>query len=414
MDDDIQLISDGRGLAIIGSERAVERFVAAEGLPSRDLGLPRLSTLLSSGSAATQVGAEIAASHGRWIKLTRESAQKLASGAPMKGSTANSSRALITKNGKISDILEFSTKHGDVLTNPAVLTGAAGLMAQMAMQQAMDEITEYLAAIDEKVEDVLRAQKDAVLADMIAAGMILDEAMVVRDRVGRVSEVTWSKVESMSFTIARTQAYALRQLDALATKLEDERDVGALATAARKTEETTQEWLAVLARCFQLHDAAAVLELDRVLDATPEDLDNHRLALEAARDNRIEAIANHTNQLLGRLDDAAAVANAKVLTHPRSAGGVVRARNQVTTRVDGFLEVLGLASGAEAIEQRRWTEAANDVKKRAVERGAEGVGVVKGFGSDRLTQAKSTKDRLASNVPDVSVTIRRRKGRDAE
>jgi len=37
-----------------------------------------------------------------------------------------------------------------------------GIMAQVAMQQTMDEITDYLATIDEKLDDVLRAQDDAV------------------------------------------------------------------------------------------------------------------------------------------------------------------------------------------------------------------------------------------------------------
>lgn len=68
-------------------------------------------------------------------------------------------------------------------------------MAQLAMQQARDEITDYLAAIDEKVDDALRAQKDAVLARMIGAGLVIDEAMTIRGHGGRESEVTWSKVQ---------------------------------------------------------------------------------------------------------------------------------------------------------------------------------------------------------------------------
>lgn len=43
-------------------------------------------------------------------------------------------------------------------------------MAQVAMQQTMQEITDYLESIDEKVEDVLRAQKDAALSELIGAG----------------------------------------------------------------------------------------------------------------------------------------------------------------------------------------------------------------------------------------------------
>jgi hypothetical protein len=37
-------------------------------------------------------------------------------------------------------------------------------MAQVAMQQTMDEIIGYLATIDEKLDDVLRARDDAVWA----------------------------------------------------------------------------------------------------------------------------------------------------------------------------------------------------------------------------------------------------------
>ena len=97
----------------------------------------------------------------------------------------------------------------------------------------MDEITDYLATIEEKVDDVLRAQKDAVLADMIGVDFVIEEAMTIREQVGRVSEVTWSKVQGTSVTVARTQAYALRQLDALAEKLEHKTKIGDLA----KTEE---------------------------------------------------------------------------------------------------------------------------------------------------------------------------------
>src|SRR5688572_9483504 len=138
-------------------------------------------------------------------------------------------------------------------------------MPQLAMQQTMDEITDYLA----KLDDVLRAQEDAVLVDMIGVGFDIDEAITLREHGGRVNEVTWSKVQGSSATIARTQAHALRQLDALAEKLERTTKFGDLADTAKKAEAKTQNWLAVLARSFQLQDAIAVLELDRVLEVAP-------------------------------------------------------------------------------------------------------------------------------------------------
>ena len=121
------------------------------------------------------------------------------------------------------------------------------MMAQLAMQQTMDEITDYLAAIDEKVDDILRAQKDAVVSRMIGAGLVVDEAMTLRKHGGRVSEVTWSKVQTVPTTIADTQAYALRQLDAVAEKLEKKQGMGDLADTVEDAQSTVQEWLAVLA-----------------------------------------------------------------------------------------------------------------------------------------------------------------------
>ena len=194
------------------------------------------------------------------------------------------------QSGQIKGILEIVRTPGSLLANPAILAGAAGIMAQLAMQQAMDEITDYLVVIDEKLDDVLRAQKDAVIADMIGVGFVIEEAMTLREGVGRVSDVTWSKVQATPMTIARTQAYVLRQLDAVAEKLEHKASIGDLAGASKQAEAKIQEWLAVLARCFQLQDGIAVLELDRVLDAAPDELDRHRIALRAARQKRLETI----------------------------------------------------------------------------------------------------------------------------
>ena len=75
MDNEIQLISDGDGLAVIGDPTAVERFLVSEGLPSKDLGLQRLGAVLGTGAGVAQAGSEIAANSGRWVKLTKESAQ---------------------------------------------------------------------------------------------------------------------------------------------------------------------------------------------------------------------------------------------------------------------------------------------------------------------------------------------------
>lgn len=400
MDSEIQLISDGDGLAVIGEPMAVERFLVAEGLSSKDLGLPRLGAVLSTGAATAQAGSEIAATSGRWVKLTEKSAKALKQHKLMKGSESGANRAVLTENGKIKGALEIVRTPGSLLSNPAVLAGAAGLMAQLAMQQTMDEITDYLATIDEKVDDVLRAQTDAVLADMIGVDLAIEEAMTIREQVGRVSEVTWSKVQATSVTITRTQAYALRQLDALAEKLEHKTKIDDLAKASKEAESKVQEWLAVLARCFQLQDALAVLELDRVLDAAPDELDRHRLGLQAARQNRLQLISRSTTRLMARLDAAAGTANTKVLLHPTTPRDIVQSSNQVGIAIGEFHEPLGIESSRQSLEARRWVEAAAQVRDRALETGGDGVDAARRRSTETLDRARSARANLSRRVGD--------------
>ncbi|MFC7847108.1 hypothetical protein ACFUTU_01385 [Arthrobacter sp. NPDC057388] len=401
MENEIQLISDGDGLAVIGDPAAVERFLVSEGLPSKDLGLQRLQPALGSAAGVLQLSSEIAANSGRWVKLTEESAQAIKKYGLMQSSTTGLSLGVVQAKGQaqgIKAIVQFAQGPGSLLANPAILAGAAGIMAQVAMQQTMDEITDYLATIDEKVDDVLRAQKDAVLADMIGVDFVIEEAMTIRERVGRVSEVTWSKVQGTSMTIARTQAYTLRQLDALAEKMEEKSKVGDLATTAKEAESKVQEWLAVLARCFQLQDAIAVLELDRVLDASPDELDQHRLALGAARQNRLELIARSTKRLMARMDAAAATANAKVLLHPAASRAVVYSSNYVATGVMDFHGRLGIEDGRQSLEARRWLDAMTEVRDKALETGAEGIDAAGRLGNETLDRARSVKGKLSSMI----------------
>ncbi|MBS1906953.1 MAG: hypothetical protein JST33_10395 [Actinobacteria bacterium] len=402
MGDEIELISDGEGLAVIGDAIAVERFLSSAGVPSKDLALQqRLGSALNAGSVAAKAGSEIAANSGRWVKLTEESAKVMKVGHLMKGSTEGVNRAIATTSkGKITNILEIVKpgSFGSMLTNPALLAGAAGIMAQFAMQQTMEEITDYLAVIDEKVDDILRAQKDAALAEMIGVGFVIDEAMTVREHTGRVSEVTWSKVQGASQTIATTQGYALRQLDGIATKLEKKRAVGDLADVSEDAEETVEEWLAVLARCFQLQDGLAVLELDRVLDSSPDELERHRVGLRAARDKRRAQIADTTRALLVRMDSAAELANAKVLLHPMKSGAVVRSGNEVMTDIVIFNERLGIEAGHSAIEAKKWAAAAGEARDKAVDVSVDSAEAVARFSTRVFINAKSASEKFADGV----------------
>jgi len=398
MDDGIELIYDGDGLAVVGNPLDVERFLAAEGLESKDLGLGRIGSIVRAGSAVAQAGSEIAANSGRWVKLTKDSAEAVKKFGLMTTKSPGISHAMVGKPGDIQRWIQIVTAPGSLVTNPAVLSGAAGIMSQLAMQQAMDEITDYLAIIDEKLDDLLRAQKNQVLAGMDGVDFAIREAATIRNAVGRISEVTWSKVQGSSAKILETQAYALRQLEDLAAKVERKVKVDELLKIVAETERDVQKWLAVLARCFQLHDAVAVLELDRVLDAAPDELDRHRVGLKAARLDRLDLISKSTEHLLARMNAAVETANSKVLFNPIQSPAVVEASNRVVSGVQEFNDRLGIEAGGQSSEARRWMGAAAEKWGKVRETGSEGLDTVKHLGSETRDQARSVKGKLSGRL----------------
>lgn len=390
MGNEIELVTDGDGLSVIGAPTDVERFLLDQGLdraPSRALDARRLTALLGTGGTAAQVGSEFAANSGRWVKLTAESAAAVKDYGLMATKTPGVSHAMIGRPGEIQRWIQVSRAPGALLAGPLVLPALATMMQQQAMQQQMDEIVEYLQEINAKVDDILRSQKDAVLADMIGVDLIIEEALTVRKQVGRVSEVTWSKVQSTSMTIARTQAYALRQLDAIADKLEKTSGLGEIAKATKDAELNVREWLSVLARTFQLQDGVSVLELDRVLDVSPDELDSHRVGLAIARRNRLDLIARNTARLLTQMDDIVRKANSKVLFNPFDSPAAVRSSNQVTIGVITFRERLGIDSGQESTDAKLWKQAAGEVLERVRATSAEGAAAAKRFGDQKLERA---------------------------
>jgi len=400
MTNEIELITDGDGLAVIGDPNDVERFLTSEGLPSSDLDLPRLGTLLNSAAGASHLASALAAGSGRWVQVTHESAALMAKAQMMTGPADGIVRAVVTSNGSAAHIVQIVQNSTSLLTNPAVLAGVAGVMAQLAMQQAMKEIGDYLAAIDAKLDDVLRAQKDAAIADIIAVGLILDDALTLRADVGRVSEITWSKIQGSSFTIARTQAYALRQLDALAEKMERSKNSGDRVAHTKKAEREVQQWLAVLARCFQLEDAIGVLELDRVMDASPEELELHRIGLRKARRKRLELISRTTEKLMDRMDAVAGIADEKVLFDIVRSRSVVRSSNEVAEDIIGFHRVLGIEDGRQTRQPTKWLDAAAGFRDDVVEASAEGVDAVVKIGVGTVDRARALTNRIAHDIAD--------------
>ena len=274
-------------------------------------------------------------------------------------------------------------------------------MAQLAMQQTMDEITDYLATIDEKVDDVLRAQKDAVVADMIGVEFVIEEAMTIREQVGLVRGHLVEGAGHVGDDRANP-GYALLQLDATrgeaGAPYSDQRS----RQDAKEAESKVQEWLAVLARCFQLQDAIAVLELDRVLDASPDDwtgtASGSNGPAQPAPTRRTEHRAPD-----GALGGGCGDGQREGAAAPDRLQGCRAVEQRGRTIVVDFHGLLGIEDRRQSLDARRWVDAATEAKDKAFETGVDGIDVAKRLGQ-RNPRPNPVRDREA--YPTASPTER--------
>jgi hypothetical protein len=217
----------------------------------------------------------------------------------------------------------------------------------------MDELTDYLAAIDEKVEDVLRAQKDAVLSRMIGLGLVIEETLTIREHGGRVSDITWSKVQGRRRTIARDAGLRLRQLDALAEKLEAKRKIATwprpLRWRRRRRRSGSPSWPAA-GSCRTPSPSSSSTGARRAprLGRAPPDACSARTRLALRQDH---------GRLLARLDAAAARAQHQGLRHPARARVLWCTRATWSAAVSSLLGARHRGS-RELVEAPRWGRAA--------------------------------------------------------
>lgn len=377
MTDEIELVSDGDGLAVVGNQNAVDRFLDSAGLLAvSDVVRPdNLARILGGGSEAIRTASDAVEKSGRYLKLTKESAARVKELGLMPTKTKGISHAMLGEPGAINKWVQVESGPGSLLTNPALLSGLGGLMTQLAKQAEANELKALLVKIDEKLDDVRRAQRDAVLSKLDRVMLAIREAQTIGEHGGN-RETAWKKIEAESGTIAEVQGSALRALDALADKVEGKKKVREIASATQEIEFEVSIWLAVLARCFQLQDEFSVFELDHVLGLAPADIDGHRMGLMAARRERRDLIVERTRKLIERMDSAGSTADSNKLLHARRARAVVDSVNTTALSIDEFHEPLGLDPVREPLKATRWRDALRDgvqLKNAGIEAGKKAL-----------------------------------------
>ena len=364
---EIELVSDGEGVVVAGDRSAVERFLDRAGLLSQAQGfdLGKLRSVLKPGADVMQTASGIVEQSAMYLKITPDSLKRLQdAGGLMKTKAPGIRWAMLGEPGKESlKWLQVEDGPASLVLNPAVLSGLGGLMSQFAQQAEAQELKALLVRMDQKLDDVRRAQRDAVLARMQSAAAAIDEAMTIRGRGGD-PKTLWDKVSGVSETILNVQDEALFALRALADKVDGKKKTGELKKATQEIESEIAIQLAVLARCFELQDEFGVVELDHVLATAPENLDGHRLGLSDAREARRASVLQITERLMEQMDAAGCIVNENILIHARAARSVIDCLNSTAEIVDEFHTPLGIDLTRDALSATPWREAFRDPQQR--------------------------------------------------
>ncbi|TCC15675.1 hypothetical protein [Kribbella sindirgiensis] len=365
----IELFSDGDGVVVAGQRTAVERFLDHAGLlmQAQEFGLSRLSGVLKAGADVATTASGVMAQSALYLKLTPESAQRLRdAGGLMKTKTEGISHAMLGETGKHSlKWLQVEDGLGSRLTNPAVLSGIGGLMSQFAQQSEAQELRALLVRIDEKLDDVRRSQRDAVLAKLKSAVAAIEEAMTIRG-YGGDPKTLWDKVSGVSETILNVQEEALLALQALADKIDGKSKTGELKKATQQIAREAAIQLSILARCFELQDEFRVVELDHVLATAPERLEGHRLGVANAREIRRAIVLKSTERLMAQMDVAGGLANENVILHASAARSVIHSLNSTAALLDEFHAPLGIESTRAPLSATSWRDALRDPQQLKV------------------------------------------------
>lgn len=361
MADEVELIHDGQGLAVMGEQEAVKRFLDHTDLwsVSQDLRLDGFTRALDAASGIAEVASKATSTAGRYVKLTEESARDIRKFGLVPTATEGVSYAMVGRPGSITKWVQIETGVASWLTNPAILSGAAGIMAQLARQQEVKELKRLLESIDSKLNDVRRQQKNAVLSKLNSAGMAIADARRLCERGGDC-ETAWQKVANETRIVFEVEANAFRAIEALSDKVDRSDSVRRLRKTTEEVAPEVVMWLAVLAECFRLEDQHAILELEHVGATAPSSLDAHRLGLEDAQRDRREQIVDKTGRLLRRLTEAGEVASENVILHQWAAQAVVDSVNAVGMEIDKFHALLGIDPHHALLSVPGWREALRD------------------------------------------------------
>ncbi|WP_224025862.1 hypothetical protein [Arthrobacter sp. NicSoilC5] len=358
--DEVELISDGENLLVVGDKQhAVESFLRTKGLleRAREISLQELGPALRSSAGLLQTVSEAVTNSGLWVKITPESADAIKEFGLTDSGVPGVAYAMAGTRGSIKEWLRIDTTAGARAANPAVLSGIAGALSQAARQQEVAQLRQFLGKLDQKLDYVLRGQRDDILGDLAGIEGEIRAALRTAKLEGQLDSLTWSKLSGASLEIRQVQSKAILKLAGIADDFDLHKRIGDLNQHLPHAKSGVQLWLATIARCTAALDELAILEIDHYATIAPGQVNARRMSLEASRRDDQAELHEGISVLLRRMDSAADLANQNKIFHVKAVPAVIGSIEQTRGLIKRFYVALNIEVDWDSLDPIEWSAA---------------------------------------------------------
>ncbi|RSX48748.1 hypothetical protein [Bifidobacterium castoris] len=366
MNEEIEVYGDDDGIMLLGDSEDIRQALAELQISEEHTTDISKAAILKTAHRATKMFSKAQDRSGRWVKLTKESAQKARKHGLLRNNSTGNFMGVIGKGGKggIKGNVQFEKIAGGF--NPAKVANVEMLMLTMALEQAMKEMTDYLKQIDAKVDQVLRQQKNAELAKFLSVAGLVSEAENELSHIGSLSDATWDQLSNSAQTVNEVQQYSLLQLKDIAEKITSSvNDTRTTKDALVKARSGIGDWLAVAADCLRMRDRIDMLKVQRFIDTdiNPDLLSKHRFVIADNRRARYHSITDATAKLQQAIKQAVQGKDdtMRVILLPMDAPVVIREGNEIASSLARFDKALGLEYKTPHFSEKQWNQAMGEV-----------------------------------------------------
>lgn len=288
-----------------------------------------------------QGGSQLHLESGRYLKLTQESydfLQKHGVRNPISGTIRRSDIGELRNSSQFVKNLAFEAGS----RAPAVLSNAAGIVAQAAIEHSLTEIKGYLRDHTEKLDRLLNQQRNESLSrlDGYQRRLCKEESFFVANK--RLSQTGWDGIASIGGELEGIFEQSIREMNDAADQLSKAQGNGKeLQKSVKSLREEATNWLATLAHALQLLDVYDRLSVVRVVDHEPEVAVSYTTHLLNAREDRLTKVSEQLREIQETIRSSVSFSDSSWAWKHQRNTEIIKGSNFVLAQIDVFLGSLG-------------------------------------------------------------------------